>query len=102
MRLSMRNLKKKIAIPTLSKKINEFINEYEKDLFNTSNNDYSKYKSELDKLLENLKLDETLLKRLISLEIKPWQLAQMPVEQMKHLKEISTKNGGKEFFKSHV
>ena len=35
--------------PALNKEINEFISEYEKQLFNTSNNDYAKYISELDK-----------------------------------------------------
>jgi hypothetical protein len=73
--------------------LNRFISEYEKDLFNKSNNDFAKYKSELDNQVEHLKLNETLFQRLISLEIKPCQLAQMSDEQKKQLKENNEGKG---------
>ena len=83
--------------PALNDEINEFISEYEKELFNTSN---EKYKSELNKQGENLKLNESLFQRKISLEIKSCQLAKKSNEpsddQMKHLKEINTNCEGKE------
>ena len=64
-------------------------------LFNTSN---EKYKSELNKQGENLKLNESLFQRKISLE--SCQLAKKSNEpsddQMKHLKEINTNCEGKE------
>jgi len=82
--------------PTLNDEINEFISEYEKELFYTSN---EKYKSELNKQEENLKLKEPLIQRIISLEIATCQLAQKSNEtfddQIKQLKEINTNCEGK-------
>jgi hypothetical protein len=89
-------LKPKNNDPTLNKETNKFINEYEKELFNSSNNDYIIYKRKFEKLVENLELNDTILQRLISLEIKPCQLAQMSEEQMKQQKEIYSNNEGKE------
>ena len=58
--------------------------------FKQKNNDIN-FKSELDKLVENLELNQTLSQRLISLESTPCQLAQMSDEQIKQRKEINSK-----------
>jgi len=91
-------LKEKNNDPAMNKEINKFISEYEKQLFKTSKNDYAKYIRELDKLLENLKLSETLFQSLISIEISRCELAQMSEEQTKQLEENNTNNEGKYSF----
>jgi hypothetical protein len=82
-------LKQKSNDTNFDNEFNQFINEYEKHLFNTSKNDYVIYKRELDKLVENLNLNDTLYQRFISLE------AQNSDETIKHLNEINTNCEGK-------
>jgi hypothetical protein len=89
-------LKQNTLYTNFDNELNRFISEYEKDLFNKSNNDFAKYKSELENQVEHLKLNETLFQRLISLQISPCHLAQMSEEQMKQQKEIYSNNEGKE------